>query len=70
MKPVELVLRSLKNSSRPHDVVYDPFVGSGTTMIASEQLDRRCYAMEIDPRYVGVVIQRWEQFTGKVAERG
>ena len=51
------------------DVVYDPFSGSGTTIIAAEQLGRRCYAMEIDPRYVAVAIKRWEDFTGKTSER-
>ena len=69
MKPVELVTRSLENSSRANDAVYDPFVGSGTTLIAAEQLGRRCYAMEIDPRYVAVAIKRWEDFTGRMAER-
>jgi len=49
--------------------IYDPFSGSGTTIIAAEQLGRRCYAMEIDPRYVAVAIKRWEDFTGKVSER-
>jgi hypothetical protein len=49
--------------------LYDPFVGSGTTIIAAEQLDRRCYAMEIDPRYVAVAIKRWEDFTGRNAEQ-
>lgn len=47
----------------------DPFSGSGTTIIAAEQLGRRCYAMEIDPRYVAVAIKRWEDFTGKTSER-
>ena len=69
MKPVELVGRSLENSSRLKDVVYDPFVGSGTTIMAAETLGRRCYAMEIDPRYVAVAIKRWEDFTGKTSER-
>ncbi len=68
MKPVELVARSLSNSSRTGDAVYDPFCGSGTTIIAAEQLGRRCYAMEIDPRYVAVAIKRWEDFTGRVSE--
>jgi len=69
MKPVELVARSLSNSSRKGDAVYDPFVGSGTTIIASEQLGRRCFAMDIDPRYVAVAVERWENFTGRKAER-
>ena len=49
--------------------VYDPFVGSGTTIIAAEREQRRCYAMEIDPCYVDVTVKRWEDFTGRKAER-
>lgn len=49
--------------------MYDPFVGSGTTLIAAEQTGRRAYAMEIDPRYVAVAVQRWEKFTGRQAEQ-
>ena len=49
--------------------IYDPFLGSRTTIIAAERLDRRCFAMEIDPRYVAVSIKRWEQFTGRQAEQ-
>jgi DNA modification methylase len=69
MKPVELVARALEYSTRPGDVVYDPFVGSGTTIIAAEQLGRRALALEIDPRYAQVSIERWEHFTGQQAER-
>lgn len=68
-KPVELVERCLQNSSRPGDVVYEPFSGSGTTIMACERLGRRCFALEIDPRYVDVAVARWEAFTGKTAER-
>jgi site-specific DNA-methyltransferase (adenine-specific) len=64
MKPVALVERALINSSNPHDGVYDPFLGSGTTLIACERLGRRCYAMELEPRYVDVAVRRWESFTG------
>ena len=49
--------------------VYDPFVGSGTTIIAAEQEHRRCYALEIDPAYVDVSVKRWEDFTGRKATR-
>jgi DNA modification methylase len=49
--------------------VYDPFAGSGTTLIACEQLDRRCYGMEIIPAYCDVIVQRWENLTGKTAVR-
>lgn len=67
MKPVALVERAVENSTKPGALIYDPFVGSGTTIIAAEQLGRRCYAMEIDPRYVAVALKRWEQFTGQRA---
>jgi len=69
MKPEALVAYCLGNSTTPGQIVYDPFVGSGTTIIAAETLGRRCYAMEIDPRYVAVAIKRWEDFTGRTAER-
>lgn len=69
MKPVELVERAIENSSRPGEIVYDPFAGSGTTIIAAEQLRRRVRAMDIDPRYVAVAIERWENFTGQKAEK-
>ena len=68
MKPVELVSIMLANSSRPGDPILDPFLGSGTTMIAAERLGRRCYGMEIEPRYVDVAVRRWEEFTGRKAE--
>jgi site-specific DNA-methyltransferase (adenine-specific) len=64
MKPVELVERAIRNSCVPGDTVADPFVGSGTTIIAAERTDRRCLAMEIDPRYAQVAIERWGSFTG------
>lgn len=69
MKPVELVALGLSNSSREGEMVYDPFAGSGTTIIAAEQLGRRACALELDPRYVRVAIERWEAFTGQTAER-
>jgi site-specific DNA-methyltransferase (adenine-specific) len=68
MKPVKLFARLIKNSSRKGDIVLDLFGGSGTTIIACEQLKRRCYMMEYDPRYVDVIIARWEKETGKKAE--
>jgi DNA modification methylase len=70
MKPVELVARALRNSSRPREMVYEPFAGSGTTVIAAEQTDRRCVAIEIDPRYAQVAIERWQTFTSKQAVKG
>ena len=68
MKPVKLIARCIKNSSRPGEAVLDLFGGSGTTLIACEQLDRRCFMMEYDPRYADVIIKRWEKLTGKKAE--
>ena len=53
----------------PAGLVYDPFLGSGTTLIAAEQLGRKCYGMEISPAYCDVIVKRWEQFTGKQATR-
>lgn len=70
MKPAALVGRAIKNSSSDGASVYDPFVGSGTTIIAAETLGRRCYAMELEPKYVQVAKERWEAFTGKEATRG
>jgi DNA modification methylase len=68
MKPVELVARAITNSSKKGDVVIDLFGGSGTTLIASEQTDRCCRMMELDPKYVDVIVNRWEQLTGMKAE--
>lgn len=67
MKPIKLLARLIKNSSKQSDIVLDTFGGSGSTMIACEQLNRRCYMMELDPRYCDVIIDRWEQFTGEKA---
>lgn len=71
-KPVELSMRAIRNSSRPDAVVLDPFLGSGATLISCEQTGRRCFGMELDPRYVDVIVKRWESFTGKkvVLENG
>jgi hypothetical protein len=65
-KPAECMGRPIRNHRGD---VYEPFSGSGTTLIAAEQLGRRCYAMEIEPRYVAVAIKRWENFTGRKAEQ-
>ena len=69
MKPVELILRAVTNSSKQKAIVLDPFMGSGSTLIACEQSGRICYGMELDPGYCDVVVQRWEDFTGQKAER-
>jgi DNA modification methylase len=66
-KPIELISKALKNSSKKEDIVLDVFGGSGSTLIACEQLNRNCYMMELDPKYIDVIIDRWEQFTGKKA---
>lgn len=63
-KPVECMRRPMINNSERGDAVYEPFAGSGTTMIAAESVERRCFAMEIDPRYCDVIIERWQSFTG------
>lgn len=67
MKPVRLIARSLRNSSRPGEIVLDTFGGSGTTMIACQQLKRRCRMVELDPHYCDVIIKRWEDLTGQTA---
>lgn len=63
-KPVECMARPMKNNSAIGDQVYDPFLGSGTTLIAAETISRVCLGMEIDPLYCDMVIKRWQQFTG------
>lgn len=67
MKPVALIAYQISNSTKPGNSVLDPFGGSGTTLIACEQLGRTCYMMEIDPKYVQVIINRWEAMTGEKA---
>jgi len=69
MKPVELVERALRNSSRPGDIVLDPFGGSGTTLIAAEKTGRRARLIELDPKYVDVIVRRWQSYTGDQAIR-
>jgi DNA modification methylase len=68
-KPVQLAVRAIQNSSRVGDNVLDLFGGSGSTLIAAEQTGRRAFVMEIDPLYCDVIVRRFEQFTGKKAER-
>ena len=69
MKPVELVERAVRNSSRPGDIVLDSFGGSGTTMIASEKSDRKARLIELDPKYVDVIVRRWQEYAGAQATR-
>lgn len=68
MKPVAMFAYLMGNSTAPQGLTYDPFLGSGTTLIAAEQLGRKCYGMEISPDYVAVILQRWADFTGKTPE--
>ena len=69
MKPVELVERAIRNSSRPGNVVMDPFGGSGTTMIAAHKSGRKARLIELDPKYVDVIVWRWQEFSGGKANR-
>ena len=66
-KPVEVMRRPILNHTKAKDYVYDPFLGSGTTLIACEATERRCIAIDIDPKYVDVAVKRWMNLTGKQA---
>jgi DNA modification methylase len=66
-KPVEIMRRPILNHTRTGDACYDPFLGSGSTLIAAESTGRICYAIEIDPRYVDVAVLRWQEFSGQKA---
>jgi len=68
-KPVELFLRPIEFHTRPGDIVYEPFLGSGTQLVAAERTGRLCYAMEQEPRYCDVARARWEAFSGQKAAR-
>jgi DNA modification methylase len=70
MKPVELVARAIGNSSKKSGLVVDPFLGGGSTLIACEKTGRRCFGMELDPKYCDVILARWEAFTGQTAVLG
>jgi DNA modification methylase len=65
--PVQLPSEYIQSMSDTGDIVIEPFCGSGTTLIACEQLNRKCYAMELEPKYVDVIIDRWEKLTGEKA---
>ena len=67
MKPVELVERAIRNSSKGRDTVLDPFGGSGTTLIACEKSGRQARVIELDPKYCDVIVTRWQEFAGKQA---
>ena len=66
-KPVECMRRPMLNNSSPGQAVYEPFCGSGSLLIAAETTGRVCHAVELDPAYVDVALQRWQAFTGKEA---
>ena len=66
-KPLELMRRPILNHTKRGEALYDPFLGSGTTLMAAELTERICLGMELDPKYCDVIVKRWEQFTGKEA---
>lgn len=68
MKPLKLMAKQINNSSKAGDAVLDIFGGSGSTLMACEQMNRRCFTCELDPHYCDVIITRWEEFTGRKAE--
>jgi DNA modification methylase len=67
MKPIELIVNAILNSSLEGGRILDLFLGSGSTLIGAEKTGRICYGMELDPKYMDVIIKRWEDFTGKIA---
>lgn len=69
MKPVKLMARLIKNSTKQEQLVLDLFGGSGSTLIACEQINRKCFTMEYDPKYCDAILDRWEKLTGEEAER-
>ena len=68
-KPLELSLRPIEYHTEVGDICYEPFLGSGTQLIAAEKLSRTCYAMDREPQYVDVAVKRWESFTGEQAKK-
>jgi DNA modification methylase len=66
-KPVELMRRPILNHTKPGELVYEPFLGSGTTLAAAEVTQRVCYGLELDPKYADVVVERWQGLSGKQA---
>ena len=68
-KPLALVERAIENSSQPGDLVWDGFLGSGSTLIAAERTGRVCYGIELDRHYASVILARWESFTGETARK-
>ena len=68
-KPIDAMRRPIVNSSQRGDAVYDPFLGSGTTLVAAEIEGRRCFGLELNPAYVDVIVRRWQDYTGQAAVR-
>jgi len=68
-KPIELFAIPMRQHTKPGDICYEPFCGSGSQLIAAERLGRRCYSLEISPHYCDVIVRRWEEYSGKKAER-
>jgi len=66
-KPVELMRRPILNHTKPGELVYDPFLGSGTTLAAAEVTGRVCYGLELDPKFTDVVVGRWQKLSGRKA---
>jgi DNA modification methylase len=66
-KPVELMRRPILNHAKRGEAVYDPFLGSGTTLAAAELTERVCYGIELDPKYVDVIVMRWQSLTNQKA---
>ena len=68
MKPLALIAYQVSNNTKGEDIVLDQFGGSGTTLITCEQLGRKCFMMELDPKYCDVIVARWRKLTGNKAE--
>ena len=66
-KPIECMRRPIVNNSSPGQAVFDPFLGSGTTLMAAELTERSCHGLELNPAYCDVIIQRWQNFCGQIA---
>src|SRR5579871_1304220 len=66
-KPIELIRKPILNHTKPGELVYDPFLGSGTTLAAAELTGRVCCGLELDPKYVDVIVQRWQSLSGQKA---
>ena len=67
-KPVDLMRRPILNHTKRRELVYEPFLGSGTTLAAAELTERVCLGLELDPKYVDVIVQRWQSLSGKKAK--